>query len=70
MQEIVTVKEVRIAEKELLTLEEASCLFGIGINKLREISDSADCDYVLFVGRKRLIKKRQFLNYLKFEYSI
>lgn len=68
--ETVTVKEVRVAEKELLTLEEAACLFGIGINKMREISDPADCNFVLYVGRKRLIKKRQFLDYLKFEYSI
>ena len=68
--ETVTVKEVRIAEKELLTLEEASHIFGIGINKLREISDPTDCDFVLYVGRKRLIKKRQFLDYLKFEYSL
>ena len=70
MENIVTIREVRIAEKELLTLEEASCLFGIGINKLREISDAADCKFVLYVGRKRLIKKRQFLDYIKFEYSI
>lgn len=47
--ETVTVKEVRIAEKELLTLEEASHVFGIGINKLREISDPTDCDFVLYV---------------------
>ena len=65
-----TVKDVRIAEKELLTIDEAACLFNIGENKLREITEPTDCSFVLYVGRKRLIKKRQFLNYLKFEYSI
>lgn len=68
--ETVTVKEVRVAEKELLTIDEAACLFGIGENKLREITEATDCGFVLYVGRKRLIKKRQFLDYLKYEYSI
>ena len=36
-------KEVPIWEKSNLTLEEAAAYSGIGINKLREMSDSKDC---------------------------
>ena len=37
--------------KPLLTLKEASVYTGIGINKLRDMSNEKNCDYVLFVGR-------------------
>ena len=62
--------EVPISQKAVLTLEEAAAYFGIGINKLREISDSDSCDFILWVGRKRLIKRRECLDYLSKAYSI
>ena len=43
--------EVPVWEKANLTLEEAAAYSGIGINKLRELSDSDDCKFVLWVGR-------------------
>lgn len=61
---------VPIWEKSLLTLEEAAAYFGIGINKLREISDSEQCDFVLWVGRKRMIKRKKFNDFLDRTYSI
>ena len=45
-------KEVPIWEKTNLTLEEAAAYSGIGINKLREITNSDRCDFVLWVGTK------------------
>ena len=50
-------KEVPIWEKSNLTLEEAAAYTGIGISKLRQLSDSEDCTFVLWVGTKRLIKR-------------
>ena len=50
-------KEVPIWEKSNLTLEEAAAYSGIGINKLRSISDSEKCQFVLWIGSKRLIKR-------------
>ena len=52
-------KEVPIWEKTNLTLEEAAAYSGIGINKLREITNNDRCDFVLWVGTKRLIKRKQ-----------
>ena len=63
-------KTVPIWEKSNLTLEEAAAYFGIGINKLREMSDSDNCPFVLWVGSKRLIKRKQLDEYLAKEYSI
>lgn len=58
-------KEVTIWEKSNLTLEEASAYSGIGINKLREISNKDDCDFVLWVGTKRLIKRKKLEEYVE-----
>ena len=50
-------KEIPIWEKANLTLEEAVAYSGIGMGKLREITNDKDCNFVLWVGNKRLIKK-------------
>ena len=56
--------EVPIWEKYNLTLEEAAAYFGIGINKLREMTDDSTCMFVIFNGTKRLIKHRKLEEYL------
>ena len=62
--------KVPIWEKANLTLPEAAELYNIGINRLREISDDDRCPFVLYVGNKRLIKRKQFDEYLAGAYSI
>lgn len=57
--------EVPIWEKSNLTLKEAAAYSGIGINKLRELSNECGCNFVLFVGSKRLIKRRLFDAYIE-----
>ena len=61
---------IPIWEKSNLTLEEASAYSGIGINKLRELSDNKNCGFVLWVGSKRLIKRKLFDKYIEQFYSI
>lgn len=61
---------VPIWEKSNLTLEEAATYFGIGINKLREISNDNCCPFVLWVGNKRLIKRKAFEKFLENTFSI
>ena len=63
-------KEVPIWEKSNLSLEEAAAYSGIGINKLRELTNKKNCRFVLWVGNKRLIKRRLFDQYIESEYSI
>ncbi len=57
-------KEIPIWEKSNLTLEEAAAYSGIGINKLREITNEPNCHFVLWVGSKRLIKRKQLDKYI------
>ena len=61
---------IPIWEKSNLTLEEASAYSGIGVNKLRELSDNKNCGFVLWVGSKRLIKRKLFDKYIEQFYSI
>lgn len=63
-------KEVPIWEKSNLTLEEAAAYSGVGINKLRTISEEESCQFVLWIGRKRLIKRKKLDEYLEKSYSI
>ena len=62
--------KVPIWEKANLTIEEAAAYFGIGQNRLRELTEDEQCKFVLFVGTKRLIKRRMFEQYLEHAYSI
>lgn len=63
-------KEVPIWEKTNLTLEEAAAYSGIGINKLRKLSDDEQCRFVLWIGSKRLIKRRQLDEFTEKMYSL
>lgn len=62
---------VPIWERATITVEEAAAYTGIGINKLREMTNRRDCQYVLWVGsRNRLIKRKAFEEYLEKQESI
>lgn len=63
-------EKVPIWEKVLLTLEEAASYTGIGINKLREISNNEECSFVIWNGSKRLFKRTKLEEYLEKSYSI
>lgn len=55
---------VPIWEKANLTIEEAAEYSNIGICKLNEISKDPKCSFVLYVGRKKLIKRKEFEKFL------
>ncbi|MCI8694395.1 MAG: transposase [Lachnospiraceae bacterium] len=62
-------KEVPIWEKSNLSLEEAA-YSGLGVNRLHELTNERNCRFALWVGNKRLIKRRLFDQYIEQEYSI
>ena len=68
--EVTPMKEVPIWEKSNLTLEEAAAYSGIGINKLRTLTDNEHCQFVLWVGSKRLIKRRKLDEYTEKMFSL
>ena len=59
-----TQEKIPIDKKYLLTAQEASEYTGIGINAIYRKIKSCDCDFVIFVQNKRLIKRPAFEKYL------
>lgn len=54
-----------IEDKFLLSIKEASSLFGIGQHRLREIvSEDYECKYHLMLGRNIKIKRENFEEFL------
>ena len=64
------IEKPQIKDKPTLTIEEAAVLYNIGEHKLRELTELDTCSFVLYVGRKRLIKRKQFDDYLPKSFSI
>lgn len=56
--------DVPVWEKMNLTIEEAAAYSNIGINKIDEMAKAPNCSFVLYVGRKKLIKRKEFEQYI------
>ena len=57
-------EQVPIHLKVTLTIAEAAAYSNIGINKLDSILRSPNCPFVLFIGRKKLVKRVAFEEYI------
>lgn len=57
-------ERIPIYQKLNLTKEEASEYSNIGMTKLDSMLREPNCPFVLFVGSKKLIKRREFEEYL------
>lgn len=56
--------KIPIWKKLNLTLKEAAEYSNIGINRLTAMTCEENCPFVLFVGKKKLIKRIAFEEYL------
>ncbi len=63
-------KEIPIWEKLNLTIEEAAIYANIGENKLRELVEETNCPFVIFNGKKRIIKRKEFEEWSSKQYLI
>lgn len=61
---------VPIWHKLTLNLDEAMAYYGIGRDKLREMTSQEDCPFVLWIGTKRLIKREALDEYIRKSYSV
>lgn len=57
-------KTVQIKDKLNLTIEEAAEYSNIGICKLNKLAKDPKCPFVLYIGRKKLIKRKEFEKYI------
>ena len=63
-------EKVSIENKFALTVKEAAEYFNIGEHRIRELTDKKDCPFVLWIGSKRLVKRKKFEEYLSVQYSV
>ena len=70
MKASTTENPIPVWERATITLLEAADYTGIGRDKLKEISDSEDCDFVLWVGNQRLFKRKKLEEYLEITFSL
>lgn len=54
----------------LLSVKEAAKYSGLGMNKIREITDDKKCTFVIWNGNKRMIKRKEFEKWLDDEVYI
>lgn len=62
--------DVPVCDKLNLTVEEAAAYSNIGINKIRELTKQKRCPFVIYIGRKKLIKRKEFEKYLENQIEI
>ena len=55
---------VPIHLKVTLPIKEANQLTGIGINSIEDCLREPNCPFVLFVGTKKMIKRKEFEEYI------
>lgn len=56
--------EIPINLKTTLTIKEAAKYSNIGINKINSLLKSPNCSFVLYVGNKKLVKRKEFEDYI------
>ena len=56
--------EVDVTKKILLTCAEASAISNIGINTIYKLMQDTNNDFVFMIGRKKLVKRKAFTEYL------
>ncbi|MCI6935360.1 MAG: DNA-binding protein [Clostridiales bacterium] len=59
------VTSLPIDRKMLLSIREAAEYSNIGINKIDELLKQPNCPFVLYVGTKKLVKRRAFEEYIE-----
>lgn len=62
--------DIPIWRKANLSVEEAAAYSGIGMAKLYEMTESEDCPFVLWIGSRRMIKRKAFDECIERQYSI
>lgn len=60
-----TSEAVPIYHKLALTIREAAEYSNIGINKIDSLLKQPNCPFVLFVGTKKLVKRKEFEEFVR-----
>ena len=59
-----TAPPLTLDKKLLLTKFEAAAYSNIGINKIEAMLRAPNCPFVLYIGTKKLVKRKEFEEYI------
>lgn len=63
-EEVLQIEKVPIHLKMTLTIREAAEYSNIGINKIDSLLKKPHCPFVLYVGTRKLVKRKEFEEYI------
>ncbi len=69
-KEKVSIPQVPIHLKMTLTIREAAEYSNIGINKIESMLKQPFCPFVLYIGNRKLVKRKEFENYISSKLAI
>ena len=61
---------VPIDRKVAMTIKEASAYSSIGINKIDSLLREPNCPFVLYVGTRKLVKRKEFEEFIRQKITI
>ena len=61
----VEAEKVPVHSKVTLTIREAAEYSNIGINKIKSLLHMPNCPFALYVGTKRLVKRKEFEGFIR-----
>ena len=64
------IEKVPIPQKLTLKIREAAEYSNIGINKIDAMLKQPNCPFVLYVGNKKLVKRREFEDFIRSQLTI
>ncbi len=67
---VIKTESVPIHLKMTLTIKEAAEYSNIGINKIDSMLRSPNCPFVLYVGTKKLVKRKEFEQFISRKLTI
>lgn len=61
---------IPIPQKAVLSIREAATYTNIGINKIDRMLRTPNCPFVLYVGTKKLVKRKEFEKFISEQLAI
>ena len=62
--------EIPIWETANLTIDEAASYSGLSTKTIYDITADPECDFVIWIGSRRLIKRKRFEDFLDNAYQL
>ena len=62
--EVSETERVPIYRKLALTIREAAAYSNIGMNKIDSLLKEPNCPFVLYIGNKKLVKRKEFEDFI------